>query len=162
MITYRQYSIMNKTISICSIICLVTLLVVLSITAPWMLGDANCFLAGFVNHELLAFLGVIVTVTLASAANLHLTLNKLEHEVQARVFQKTRQKIKQSASWLLSFLLIALILVIVKPVAACSSEVVQSLFNSGAILIVFCSILILIDITLAILKIEPRIDEQQP
>lgn len=37
----------------------------------------NTFLLGFVNHEVLALLSVILTVTLASVANIHLTMNKI-------------------------------------------------------------------------------------
>lgn len=37
----------------------------------------NDFLKGFVNHEVLALMAVILTVTLASVANIHLALNRI-------------------------------------------------------------------------------------
>jgi|GEM_PF-2518364 len=37
----------------------------------------NTFLMGFVNHEVLGLMSVILTVTLASVANIHLALNRI-------------------------------------------------------------------------------------
>lgn len=145
---------MNKTISFCAILVLVGLIVVFSVFFPKILSDSNSFMAGFVNHELLAFLGVIVTVTLASAANLHLTLNKLEEDKRVKVFSKARAKIRLSCNFLLSILVIAFFLVFLKPVLTANNEVAQAFANGFAIFLVCCSILVLIDITRSILMIE--------
>ena len=61
------------------------------------LSYANPFLKGFVNPKLLSFLGVIVTITLASAANLHIELNKIEEAAGKSAFVNTRVSIKRSA-----------------------------------------------------------------
>ncbi len=91
---------MNRTVALCIFICSAATCVVLSVVAPTVLSDRNSFLKGFVSHELLVLLGVIVTITLASAANLHLELNKLEEPVRKRVFGPTRAAIKRAAYWL--------------------------------------------------------------
>ena len=63
---------MNKTIAVCTFICAVAVWIVLVFSTPWVLSDQNAFLEAFVSHELLSLLAVVVTITLASAANLHL------------------------------------------------------------------------------------------
>ncbi|KZL05527.1 hypothetical protein [Pseudovibrio sp. Ad26] len=40
----------------------------------------NTFLLAFVSHELIALMAVVLTVTLASVANLHLALNRMVRE----------------------------------------------------------------------------------
>ncbi|PJB71957.1 MAG: hypothetical protein CO093_04060 [Alphaproteobacteria bacterium CG_4_9_14_3_um_filter_47_13] len=132
--------------------------IVLSCIVPDVLSDKNSFLKGFVTHELLGFLGVIVTITLASAANLHLKLNELEEKVQKQVFSKTRAMVKKSAYWLLGMLLIAFLLVVIKPVVA-NSNTVEAIFNGAALLVVFFNILVLIDLTQSAFSLEPSIDK---
>lgn len=148
---------MNKTVAQCSMIAAVVVWIVLSCVVPDVLSDKNTFLKGFVTHELLGFLGVIVTITLASAANLHLKLNELEEKVQKQVFSKTRSMVKKSAYWLIGMLLIALLLVVIKPVVA-NSNTVESIFNGAALLVVF-NILVLIDLTQSAFSLEPSIDK---
>lgn len=127
-------------------------LVVTSVYAPDILSDkGNGFLAGFVNHELLAFLGVVVTITLASAANLHLELNKLEDQV-GRQFPKTRRSIRLSAYSLIALLFVGFVIVLIKPFMN-HNEILSSLLNSAAVIIIIFDIFILIDLTTAILSI---------
>lgn len=149
---------MNKTVAQCSMIAAVVVWIVLSCVVPDVLSDKNTFLKGFVTHELLGFLGVIVTITLASAANLHLKLNELEEKIQKQVFSKTRSMVKKSAYWLIGMLLIALLLVVIKPVVA-NSNTVESIFNGAALLVVFFNILVLIDLTQSAFSLEPSIDK---
>ena len=149
---------MNKTVAQCSMIAAVVVWIVLSCVVPDVLSDKNTFLKGFVTHELLGFLGVIVTITLASAANLHLKLNELEEKVQKQVFSKTRSMVKKSAYWLIGMLLIALLLVVIKPVVA-NSNIVESFFNGAALLVVFFNVLVLIDLTQSAFSLEPSIDK---
>lgn len=42
--------------------------------------SSNTFLVGFVNHEVISLMAVILTVTLASVANIHLAINRLVKE----------------------------------------------------------------------------------
>jgi hypothetical protein len=47
-----------------------------SISAPMFLAQ-NTFLKSFITHEILALISVILTVTLASVANIYLSINKV-------------------------------------------------------------------------------------
>jgi len=147
----------NKTIAQCSVICASAVWIILSFTAPWVLSDNNTLLAAFISQGgFISFLGVVVTITLASAANLHLELNKMEEKVQKRVFTKTRNSIKKSAFWLIGMLLIAILIATTKSLI-CNTEIAQSLFNGASLLIVFFNILVLIDLTQTAFALEPSI-----
>ena len=138
---------MSKTASICALLVSIGSLVTISVCAPWVLSDdSNSFLKNFVNHEMLGFLGVIVTITLASTATLHLELNKLEEAAQIVVFGATRRKIHLSAYSLIAALILAFVLVVTKPLFG-SSAIATSLVNSGAIIIILFNVLVLFDIT---------------
>ncbi len=134
-------------------------LLTISLAAPWALGDArNTFLKNFVNHEMLSFLGVVVTITLASAASLHLELNKLEEAAGGRVFIMTRRRIHMSAYALIWALVLAVGLVTAKPLLG-DSDVATSLANSLAVIIILFNVLVLADLTKATFSLEPNFKE---
>ena len=118
------------------------------------LSDNNKFLANFVNQELLAVLGVIVTITLASAASLHLELNRLEDD-HGEGFEEARFATKAYAYLLIWIFLGAIALVIVKPIAA-QSPFVEAVFNSLAILIIVLNVMALMDLTGAVFQIPAK------
>lgn len=150
---------MNKTISRCLLICATAVWLVLVISTPSTLSDQNLFLKGFINHELLAFLGVLVTITLASAAQLHLALNRIEEKAKKRAFTSTRQAVKKSAYWLLWALVLGLVLVVVKPIIiGAGYQRAEALLNGFALLVILFSVLILSDLTSAAFSIEPQIE----
>ena len=158
---------MSKTLAWCTMLAALVVCVVVSVAAPWMLSDSNSFLKGFVNHELLSVLTVIVTVTLASGANLHLTLNRLEEAAHADGithpgFPGTRHVLKSTSAWLMGLLIAAIVLVVVKPSAVVQreTEVAAALFNSAALVILLASLLMLIDITTMVFAVGPRLREK--
>lgn len=118
------------------------------------LSDQNKFLANFVNHELLAVLGVIVTITLASAASLHLELNRLEDD-HDEGFEEARSATKLYAYLLIWLFLFAIALVIVKPIAAIT-PLFEAIFNSVAIFIIVLNVMALMDLTSAVFEIPAR------
>ena len=63
-------------IKIVSLIVIAGVLSGMVICKPHWLAD-NVFLQQFVNHEAIALMAVILTVTLASVANIHLALNRM-------------------------------------------------------------------------------------
>lgn len=105
------------------------------------------------NHELLAVLGVIVTITLASAANLHLEFNRLESEF-GEAFDEARTATKSYAYLLIALFVIALTLVVLKPIVA-DTPTLQSIFNGAGILIIALNVLSLLDLTIAVFEIPP-------
>ncbi|MDV4168227.1 hypothetical protein [Rhodovulum sp. FJ3] len=113
---------------------------------PESVGDENAFLKGFVNHEFLNFMGVIVTITLASTANIHIELRKKEREAEEEFLDNTRRSVKQSAFSLIWALFLALVLVVVKPILP-EAEVWQAIANTCSIAIILWGILVILDIT---------------
>jgi hypothetical protein len=145
---------MNSIVGICATLCWATVVVVATIAAPWALSDRNTFLAGFVNHEFLAFMGVIVTITLASAANIHLELNRYEESFHNVSFTDTKRHVRHSAYALIGALVASLVVVVVKPLGP-ATEAWQSGVNGMALTVILAGVMILIDLTQAAFGLEP-------
>ena len=131
-----------------------TLVVLLaaSACAPYLLSDdGNSFLRGFVNQELLTVLGVVVTITLASAGNLHLELNKMQDRTGSP-FMRTRKSVKISAYSLILIFALAGALVIVKPLVGSDMRATAAC-NSVAITLMLFSLFVLVDLTRTTLSI---------
>lgn len=146
---------MNRTIAICTLIGWAALYTALVAAAPWTISDANSFLKGFVNEEFLGFMGVVVTITLASAANLYIELNKLEDKLDEAAFQKSKGDVRDSAYALVSTLVASVGLVIVKPLLVCGDRS-AAFINGLAITILIVAIMVMIDLTQAAFNLDPR------
>lgn len=151
---------MTKNIGYCTLICLATLVAILAVAAPTLISDDNEFLKSFVNHELLNVLGVIVAITLASAAQLHLTLNGIEERLGIpNSFIKTRSGVQSSVYWLIGLFLVALAIVIVKPLVA-SSQWAQTLANGASVIVVVWNLLVLVSLTQAVFAVPAVTDDE--
>lgn len=149
---------MNRTIAVVALLAWCAVWLSILAAAPTALSDDNAFLAGFMNHEFLSFMGVVVTITLASAANLHIELNKLEDKLDAPVFRGTKRDLRHSAFTLVGALVAAIVLVIIKPlVVGCA--VPEAVANGAGVTILLISVLILIDITSAAFQLDLRADD---
>ena len=100
-------------------------------------------------------LGVIVAITLASTANLHLQFNQIEDTAKKEILRNTRSSVRRSAWWLIYLFSMGLLLVIIKPLLP-ESDLCMALANGGAILIVVFNILVLTDLTKLAFSIPPR------
>jgi hypothetical protein len=150
---------MNKTIAYCILIATTAVLLVISVARADMLSDANEFLRGFVNQELLNILGVILAITLASTANIHLAFNRIEERHNAPgSLEKSRRNLKKATYWLIGLFIAAAIGVVLKPLAA-STPTGQAIFNSGALVILLWQVLILVSLTQLVFLIEPEFPE---
>ncbi|MEN2787949.1 hypothetical protein ACFOKI_16350 [Sphingomonas qilianensis] len=130
------------------LIALTAMLAAASAYQPYYITDkGNTFFAGFVTWELLSFLGVIVTITLASAASLHLELNKLQ-EATRESFGEARAAVRMCAYSLLILFAIAFVVVMVKPTV--EGPHWNAALNSVAVLIVIFNLAILADLTMAV------------
>ena len=132
---------------------LISMMITLSFKRPYLLDDTNSFFSTFVGNDLLSTLGIILSVTLASAASLHLELNKLEENSQRRFFG-TRAAIRKSAYSLLLTFTFAFILVCVKPLIPKYGSYC-ALANSISILIIYFNLAILFDITKTVFLVPP-------
>jgi hypothetical protein len=131
---------------------MLTVLLTVSACAPYLLSDeGNAFLAGFVNQELLSLLGVIVTITLASAGNLHLELNKMQDRTKME-FARTRLSVKLSAYSLIIIFATSVALVVVKPMLSTDMRATAAC-NAIAIVLITFSLFVLIDLTRTIFAI---------
>lgn len=146
-----------RTVFYCALICLLALVLVLSSAEPQLLSDQNTFLKAFVNHEFLNILGVIVAITLASSANLHLRFNDIEEKYkQPGGLTGTRGRVHYAAYTLIIQFLFAIVLVIIKPHLV-GVPWIESLINGFAIIILFWNMLILLAITRLIFSIKPDV-----
>src|SRR5205085_344338 len=106
---------MTKSIAFCTLIGSAVIVVVLAAVAPNLLSDeGNSFLKGFINHELLGTLGVILAIIVGSAGQLHLTFNKIEEDYkQPNALNSSRRSVQSAAFWLIGLFLFAIVLVLV-------------------------------------------------
>ncbi|BBK30374.1 hypothetical protein STHU_10080 [Allostella humosa] len=145
---------MSKTISWCILVIAAALVVVMAASAPMVLSDKNTFLMGFVNHEFLNLLGVILAITIASAAQLHLALNNIEEKHGGKdIFVRTRRGIRSGSYYLIALFLIGIVVVVAKPHLA-HNEWSQTVFNGSALFILLWYALILVSVTNGILAVK--------
>lgn len=126
---------------------------------PDWLNDSNGFLKSFINHEYLNVLGVILAITLASLAQIHLKINEIEEKVNSPVMKNAHSELKSSAIWLISLFVSGVFLVIVKPLVADFGSA-PAIINAGALFILLFNVLILTDVTLSIFGIGPVLTEE--
>ncbi len=114
---------------------------------PWALSDQNDFLKQFMNHEFLNFMGVVVTITLASTANIHIALQRKEEALgEDGIFSGTRKKVKQSAFSLIWTMFLSVALVVAKPLLPAGQHI-EAIANATGLGIILWGILIILDIT---------------
>ena len=98
------------------------------------------------NHEFLNFMGVVVTITLASTANIHIALRRKEEAAGEEFLKGTRDKVKKSAFSLIWAMFFSVVLLVVKPLLPTVDEV-SALTNAAGLGIILWGILIILDIT---------------
>lgn len=128
-----------------------------SAAKPEWVSDQNIFLKNFVNHELLNLLGVILAITLASIANIHLEFNKIEEKNGKSFLKKSRENLKKASYWLILLFVFAIVVVFVKPISS-GSLVSQGIFNAISITILIWHILILVSIVDLVFAIGPNLE----
>jgi hypothetical protein len=151
---------MTRSISWCILISIAAVVIVCAVYNPSILSDKNDFLHHFVNQELLALLGIIMTITLASAANLHLEFNKIEERHKRAGLIETRRGVKQGAYCLIILFAISVAVVVTKPLFH-ESESMQTIFNGTALVVLIWNVLILLELTQLAFAIKPEFREDR-
>jgi hypothetical protein len=151
---------MTKSIAICALLSAATVLTICVIVEPRWLSDNNAFLKEFSERDMLPVLGVVLAITLASAAQLHLEFNKVEERARKVFLNRSRSGVHEAAYGLIAAFLIAALLCIVKAILP-DYERAQAIVNAFDIMILVFNILILIEITQVAFAIPPKIDEDQ-
>ena len=130
------------------------LVLLIPIYWPQLLVE-NDFLKNFINHELLNILAIIVTITAASAANLHLGLNHAEETIKRRDhFKVARKEIREGVYCLIVLFLVAVITLIIRSSFLGNLCIVSSL-NGLSLVVLLTYILVLIDTTMAVFALGP-------
>lgn len=147
---------MNKTVAICILIVSFGIICIIVISHPSWISDNNAFLRSFVGAELLNVLGVILAITLASSAQLHLEFNKIEERAHKKFLYKARHSVKSSAYLLIVFFALAVIIICLKPIVS-DGERWIAVFNGACLFLLLWDIIVLIDLTQAAFAIPPHI-----
>jgi Trk-type K+ transport system membrane component len=151
---------MTKSVAYCTLIVAGGLVIAVSLCSPGILSDSNRFLREFLNHEFLGLLGVILAITLASAAQIHLAMNRVEERYrQSGGLGKTRAGVKSASQALIFLFVLGVLVVVIKPIIA-TEPWQQSLFNGAALFVVLWNVLLLISITRTVFAIKPIIDDE--
>ncbi|KQP04532.1 hypothetical protein [Methylobacterium sp. Leaf93] len=106
------------------------------------------------NYEYLGFMSVLVTITLASAANIHIELNRYDEALGKSAFERSRADLRHSAMALIAALCVALVTVFTKgliPEVAAR----QAAVNGLALITIAFSIVTKVDLTLAAFRLTP-------
>jgi len=148
---------MSKTVGYCLLATMGAFLLALTLLRPSLLSDENCFLKDFVNQNILGVLGVILTITLASTAQIHLALNEVESKRGRPFLHKTRAGVRSAAYWLIWQFLMAVVVVLLKPYF--HSPEGQSFFNCTALFILFWMILIMASLTHFVFALKPNFED---
>lgn len=132
---------MNRTIAYCSLMVVLAFLFALTVCSPELLSDDNAFLKELVGVNFLLVSGVILTITLASAGQIHLSLNEIEARHDGPFLHKTRAGVHSSAYWLIALFLAGVVDVTLKHYFY--GPPWESFFNSVALFILFWMVLIM-------------------
>lgn len=121
----------------------------LTMINPKILAE-NTFLNEIASHEIVSILVVLLTVTMASIANIHLTLSRLNSELRARgvsvdgEIQSARKELTSNAWSLFGLFCVLLVLLLIK--GGVSSLFWLSIVHGGVIVIVVVNLVILYDL----------------
>jgi hypothetical protein len=149
-------------INITVVACMIAVSIAASIYSPSVFAK-NDFLGHFITYELLGILAVILTVTLASIANIHLSLTRLvrmafKNKAEGmRRANDVRREINQNGWTLVILFVVACVLLFVKGWPEQKNLYIMSLVNAFGITILFTYILVLCDtyqVIFAIVSVE--------
>ena len=129
--------------------------VAMSVCEPGILAK-NKFLEGFINQEILSIMAVIMTISIASIATIHIWFNELEDKHGKKVFGSARKEINQAAFYFIGLFLAQLFCLIVRSLPIFDGSITAlSLFNGGSVILLLCSVLTLMDIMGVVRALTP-------
>lgn len=149
---------MKVNLNIVLLFTFLTLTGTVIISVPDWISDSNSFLKSFVGEQLLSALGVILAINLASLAQLHLSLNKMEERRGTKFLEGARAEIRSSARWMIGLFVAALVIAILKPLIGTAPRALAAA-NGAAMFILGFYILVMADIVDAIFDLEPDIED---
>lgn len=146
---------MNRAMAYGTLLAYIVAAIAIIAARPDWLGDTNRFLRDFVNHEFVNVLGVTLAITLASAAQIHLALNRIEERVKVKdAFSETRRELHQDTYWLISYFVVGVVIVVVKPIIE-GGTTMQAAFNAAALFVLLLHVLVLVSLTQLVFAMPP-------
>jgi hypothetical protein len=144
-----------KIIYIVCMMVLAGLFTAMSVCDPSILAK-NEFLAGFINQEILSIMAVIMTISIASIATIHIWFNELEDKHGKKVFGAARREINQAAFYFIGLFVAQLGCLIIRSLPIFhNNDIAISLFNGLSLLLLLCSVLTLLDIMGVVRALTP-------
>ena len=145
-----------KVVYLICMIVLAGVFTAMSICRPDILAQ-NTFLQGFINHEILNIMAVIMTISIATIATIHIWFNELEDKHKQKVFGKARREINQSAFYFIGLFMAQLVCLVVRSLPIFEkSDMALSFFNGAALLLLTFSVFTLLDIMGVVRKLTPE------
>jgi hypothetical protein len=124
--------------------------ILISAYFPDFASDQNEFLREFIDEDYIAFLGVILSITLASLAQLYLSLsNNWRERLGETAFSELARELRNTAAFLIGIFASGLALVIAKPMLSLNAHW-EAAINFSAIWLLCFYLLILVDVTFSI------------
>lgn len=132
------------------IIAVSTFFGVLTVIQPGVLAT-NEFLQGFVSHEIIALLIVVLTITLASVGNIHLTLTrivrkKFDNQSEGELAAAPARAEIDSSAWGLFWAFGLCILVLILKGAFPHGPYIVSAANGAALVILLFNLMVMHDL----------------
>lgn len=143
---------MNQVVSAVLLLVFCGICLCISVVYPTWLSDANPFLNDFIGFNLLSVLGVILAISLASFAQLHLSLGRVRKQLGEEGLLEIRAELRSSAIWLIVLFVGAVCILFLKPLLN-FGETGVAIMNTACLGILLVYILILADITLTIFEL---------
>jgi hypothetical protein len=125
-----------------------------SVCNPAVISN-NKFLADFIEDQILNILAVIMTISIASIATIHIWFNELEAKYDKKVFGPARHQVNQSAFFFIACFVVEIIVLIVRAWFDGNSTAI-ALFDGVAMIVLLCSVFTLIDLMGVVRELTPR------
>ncbi len=132
------------------LIVLAGVLVSTVVCKPYWLSK-NTFLAGFVNHEVLTLMSVILTVTLAAVANAHMSLNRIVarrfngNEELKSAANNVKRQMKHNAWFIFWGFVVTIIVLLIKGMNT-ENDMIVAISNGVVVWTLFLFIMCMYDI----------------
>lgn len=150
---------MNKYVYAITLIVLAGVTVSVSVWAPYLLAH-NKFLTDFIEDQILNILAVIMTISIASIATIHIWFNELESKHDKKVFGQARREVNQSATIFIGLFVAEVALLIVRSFFD-GNDIAISIFNGAAMLILLGSVFTLADLMGVVKELTPGAYSQE-
>lgn len=133
----------------CALIGMATVVAVLTIVHPTILAK-NQFLDSFVSHEILALLIIILTITLASVGNIHLTISRLtarfNNKSEGELAATSARAELNSSAWSLLWSFVVCVSILLIKGSFTKIDHIVSIANGFALIILAFNMMVLHDI----------------